>query len=188
MKTFLLIFFSVGLFLTSSATASHSFYGIQSTTELFKGKYNLYEFKAPKGLFKRVGKDTYYCSLYKAYIKFHLNITYRMDETGFYKKSDLIKYYKNGVQTTLLTDKADWFVLSGYTKNRDIVYFKGFYEELRSMQGREKGTPDWMWSRSGVIEILYPEKFRKEIDPIVSIVNKSFKFDVYATFELEMNP
>lgn len=68
------------------------------------------------------------------------------------------------------------------------MYYKGFYEELYSSQGRDTGEPSWVWSRSGVIEIRYPEKYKKELDPIVSNINKSFKFDVSATFELEMNP
>ena len=56
------------------------------------------------------------------------------------------------------------------------------------MQGRDSGKPSWVWSRSGVIEIRYPDMYKKELDPIVSSINKSFKFDVAATFELEMNP
>lgn len=168
--------------------SSNSVREYQNPVETFSGKYKVYEFTVKKGLFKRIKPDLYYCSKYNAFIEFHLNITYNFDESGFFRKSDLVKHFKNRVLPTLLIDKENWFALSGFNKKRDIVYYKGFYEEFYSMQGRDSGKPSWVWSRSGVIEIRYPEMYKKELDPIVSSINKSFKFDVAATFETEMNP
>ena len=162
--------------------SSNSIQNKNNPVDIFYGKDKIYEFKVVQGLFKRIGPDLYYCNLYDAFIIFHLNITFRFDESGFFHKSDLVKHYKKGILTTLLTEKENWFALSGFNKKKDIVYYKGYYEELLSMQGRDSGEPSWLWSRSGVIEIRYPEKFKKELDPIVNSVNKSFKFDINATF------
>lgn len=111
-----------------------------------------------------------------------------MTKVVFFRKSDLVNHFKNRVSPKLLINKENWFALSGFNKKKEIEYYKGFYEEFISMQGRDSGKPSWVWSRSGVIEIRYPDMYKKELDPIVSSINKSFKFDVAATFELEMNP
>lgn len=189
MRPFQSLLFFVWLLNTpAELNASNSVWEYQNSVETFFGKYKVYEFKAEKGLFKRIKPDLYYCSKYNAFIEFHLNITYGFDESGFFRKSDLVNHFKNRVSPKLLINKKNWFALSGFNKKREIEYYKGFYEEFLSMQGRDSGKPSWVWSRSGVIEIRYPDMYKKELDPIVSSINKSFKFDVAATFELEMNP
>lgn len=96
--------------------SSHSIPKNQNPLETFSGKYKVYEFKVPKGIFKRIGPDLYYSSLYNAFIEFHLNITYRLEESGFFRKSDLVKKYKKEVLPTFLIDKENWFALSGFNK------------------------------------------------------------------------
>jgi hypothetical protein len=184
-QSFLFVFWLCNVPIQLHSTNSNLKY--QNSIETFSGKYNEYEFKVAKGLFKRIKSDLYYCSLYNAFIEFHHNVTYYFDESGFFRKSDLVKQYKNGILPTLLIDKENWFVLSGFNKKREIVYYKGFYNEFYSMQGRETGKLSWLWSRSGIIEIRYDEKYKKELDPIISLINKSFRFDLVASFEREMN-
>jgi len=47
------------------------------------------------------------------------------------------------------------------------------------MQGRDEGEPMWLWSKYGLLEIEYDKNFRKELDIIIPIINKSFKCDVF---------
>jgi hypothetical protein len=67
--------------------------------------------------------------------------------------------------------------LSGYDQQNYLFYLKGYYDEMISMQGREEGEPSWLWSKSGVIYITYPEKFREEFDRLVPSITKSFSCD-----------
>lgn len=144
--------------------------------EEFIGKEGLYSFKAPKGLFKKSG-DVFISEQLQAKIIFTSNYTDRFDEKGFFSKKDLIKKYKNRIKSTYFLDKNDWFVLSGINKENSIVYLKGFYDELSSMQGRDMGEPSWLWSKSGVLEIQYTYENKEEFDHIIPIIMKSFKCD-----------
>ena len=145
--------------------------------EEFVGPYSLYKFNAPKGLFKKAEKDEFKCELFDAKIKFKFIKKYRFDENGIFNKQDLINKYKSEIKTTYLLDKKDWFVLSGNDSKNNIIYLKGFYEELISMQGREHGEPSWLWSKAGILEIQYPKKYKKEFDDLIPIIIKSYKWD-----------
>lgn len=144
--------------------------------EEFIGQGGIYSFKAPKGLFIKNG-DTFLSEQLQAKIKFTSYYTNRFDESGFFSKNDLIKKYKGAIRSTYFFDKNDWFVLSGYDEENKIVYVKGFYQELVSMQGRDFGEPSWLWSKSGILEIQYTERYKKEFDRLIPIITKSFKCD-----------
>lgn len=146
-------------------------------TESFAGEDGLYRFNAPKGLFKKMPNDEFFCDELNAKIKFTFKDTYPYDEEGFFSKNDLINKYKRKINTTYLLDKENWFVLSGTNSFNRIVYLKGFYEELLSMGGRDEGSPSWMWSKAGVLEIQYDEKYKSEFDQLIPIITKSFKCD-----------
>jgi hypothetical protein len=53
---------------------------------------------------------------------------------------------------------VDFFVVSGIDKQSRVVYAKGLYAELESMQGREEGEPTLMWRKVGLIRFRYPQK------------------------------
>jgi hypothetical protein len=145
--------------------------------EEFNGQDGLYKFKAPKGLFKRSSGDEFTSELLQANIRFTLIRTDRFDEQGIFSKKDLISKYKRKIKTSYFFDKNDWFVLSGNDSESNIIYLKGFYEELESMQGRDEGEPSWLWSKSGVLEIQYTEKNKEEFDKLIPLIIKSFKCD-----------
>jgi len=117
-----------------------------------------------------IGQDGLY--KFKALIR-----TDRFDEQGIFSKKDLISKYKRKIKTSYFFDKNDWFVLSGNDSESNIIYLKGFYEELESMQGRDEGEPSWLWSKSGVLEIQYTEKNKEEFDKLIPLIIKSFKCD-----------
>jgi hypothetical protein len=145
--------------------------------QLFRGSNGLYEFKAPRGLFKLAGDDIYISNQLDASITVFTNYTGRFDQTGFFKLEDLIQKFEQGRTITYSTAKNNWFVLSGYDQQNNLFYLKGYYDEMISMQGREEGEPSWLWSKSGVIYITYPEKFREEFDRLVPSITKSFSCD-----------
>lgn len=162
------------------ATQSNQIQINYNETEEFTGRDNIYKFKAPKGLFTRVDNDVFMSQLLKATIKFtafRFDQFDQFDQQGKYSKSSFINKYKNTINTSYELDKNDWFILSGLNTNNEIVYMKGFYEELESMQGRNYGEPTWLWSKVGVIEIYYPEDSKEEFDKLIPLIIKSFKCD-----------
>jgi hypothetical protein len=72
-------------------------------------------------------------------------------------KSVQAKFMQN-VEVTYKPLKADFFVVSGIDKQSRVVYAKGLYAELESMQGREEGEPTLMWRKVGLIRFRYPQK------------------------------
>lgn len=145
--------------------------------EEFIGQDGLYKFKAPKGLFKRTSGNEFTSELLQVNIRFTLIQTDWFDEQGIFSKKDLISKYKRKIKTSYFFDKNDWFVLSGNDAESNIIYLKGFYGEFRSMQGRDEGEPSWLWSKSGILEILYTEKNKEEFDKLIPLIIKSFKCD-----------
>jgi hypothetical protein len=143
--------------------------------EEFIGKDGLYKFNAPKGLFKRTSENEFTSKILQAKINFTFIETYSGDEQGIFSKKDLINKFKSKIKTSYFLDKNDWFVLSGNDAENNIIYLKGFYEELISMQGRDEGEPSWLWSKSGILEIQYTEKHKQEFDKLIPLIIKSFK-------------
>ncbi len=144
------------------------------------GNEGIYKFKVPNGLFKRSSTNEFTSELLEAKINYKFIQTDRFDEQGIFSKKDLIRNYKSKIKTTYFLDKNDWFVLSGTDSENRIIYVKGFYEELVSMQGQDEGEPSWLWSKSGILEIRYTEKHKKEFDKLIPIIIKSFKCDWWA--------
>jgi hypothetical protein len=145
--------------------------------EEFTGTEGVYRFKVPKGLFVRSSKDEFTSDLLQAKIRFISKITDRFDRSGFFKKEDLTRAYKSKINVQYFVEKNDWFVLSGKNPKNNIIYMKGFYEELSSMQGREQGEPSWLWSKTGVLEIQYSEKSKEQFDELIPLIMKSFQCD-----------
>lgn len=158
---------------------------ISNESDTFSNKDSTYSFKVPKGLFKQLSDNTFECQNFNAKITFISNVTFWSDENvqngteGLYTKADLIKKLKKKVSNPYIVDKDDWFVISGVNSNNKILYSKGYYQALVSMQGRDEGEPMWLWSKYGLLEIEYDKNFRKELDIIIPIINKSFKCDVF---------
>lgn len=148
-----------------------------SNIEEFTGEDGLYKFNAPKGLFVKGPNNEFISEVLNAKIIFSSDMTNQFDETGIFSKKDLINQCKSKISCTYSVDKNDWFVLSGFDKKNNMVYLKGFYDELVSMEGREEGEPSWLWSKSAILEIQYSEKFRKEFDKLIPIIMNSFKCD-----------
>jgi hypothetical protein len=85
--------------------------------------------------------------------------------------------FMQGIKVTYKTSKSDFFVVSGLDQQNRIVYVKGDYSELRSMQGREEGEPDHMWSKAGVIRFSYPQEKKTYFNRVVEIITNSLQVD-----------
>ena len=81
--------------------------------------------------------------------------------------------FMEGIQVTYKTAKSDFFVLSGFDQQNRIVYIKGDYSELHSMQGREEGEPAHIWSKAGVIRFTYPQDKKTDFNRVVEIITNS---------------
>jgi hypothetical protein len=83
--------------------------------------------------------------------------------------------FMQGIKVTYKTSKSDFFVVSGLDQQNRIVYVKGDYSELRSIQGREEGEPAHMWSKAGVIRFSYPQEKKTDINRVVEIITNSLQ-------------
>jgi hypothetical protein len=156
---------------------------ISNELDTFSDNDSLFSFKVPKGLFKQVSNNIFECESLNARIEFISNSTFWSDENvlngtaKLYEKLDVIKTYKKNISNLYLVDKANWFVISGQNSNNKIIYTKGFFQKLKSMQGRDQGEMTWLWSKYGLLKIEYNKAFKKEFDLIIPIINKSFICD-----------
>ena len=83
--------------------------------------------------------------------------------------------FMQGIKVTYKTAKSDFFVVSGLDQQNRIVYIKGDYSELHSMQGRDEGEPAHMWSKAGVIRFTYPQAKKTDFNRVVEIITNSLQ-------------
>lgn len=147
---------------------------ISDTFEELRDQHGRYAFQAPRSLFRQSGADQYVSDQLRARISIENHFTQWFDETGIFSKEDLINRYRAQIRLTYSAGKDDWFVLSGYQSNGDIVYIRGLYSQMASMEGRDTGEPTWLWSKSAIIKISYPEANKAELDTLVPLISRSF--------------
>jgi hypothetical protein len=167
---------------SSSATHAQNVIDLQisyENPEQFTGVDSLYQFKSPKGLFRKKKDNLYESERLDATIEFISHYTDRFDQDGFFKKQDLINSFKRGVRPDYFVDKDNWFVLSYDFTDTYTVYLKGFYDEMISMQGRDEGEPSWLWSKSGVLKIKYNKKHQAVFGKLIPFIIKSFSCNLY---------
>jgi hypothetical protein len=83
--------------------------------------------------------------------------------------------YMRDIKVTYKSLKQDFFVVSGLDAQDRIVYVKGDYEEMRSMQGRDEGEPAHIWSKAGVIRFSYPQEKKADFNRVVEIISNSLR-------------
>jgi hypothetical protein len=83
--------------------------------------------------------------------------------------------FMQGIKVTYKTSKSGFFVVSGLDQQNKIVYIKGDYSELHSMQGRDEGEPAHMWSKAGVIRFSYPQVKKTDFNRVVKIITNSLQ-------------
>lgn len=83
--------------------------------------------------------------------------------------------YMRDIKVTYMSLKQDFFVVSGLDAQDRIVYVKGDYEEMRSMQGRDEGEPAHIWSKAGVIRFSYPQEKKADFNRVVEIISNSLR-------------
>jgi hypothetical protein len=83
--------------------------------------------------------------------------------------------YMRDIKVTYKSLKPDFFVVSGLDAQDRIVYIKGDYEEMRSMQGRDEGEPAHIWSKAGVIKFSYPQGKKADLNRVVEIISNSLR-------------
>jgi hypothetical protein len=114
----------------------------------------------------------------KIKIFFEHNETFWSDEYEgnplFYKVEDAIDYYSKRLNKVKIKNVYDGFVISGENSSNELIFVKGFYTDLSSMQGREYGTPMWLWSNTVVLKIVMNQADIADFDSICDLVNKGF--------------
>jgi len=146
--------------------------------ESFTGINGLYSFKAPEGLYLSKNENEYYSEALQSNIIFYFTETSQIDDANsIWEKKDLISKMKRNLKVTYATEKNDWVVVSGFGKNSEIIYKKGFYFKPRDNHMGQNGRNTQPWCFTGVLEIRYPADRQAIFDKIIPIIMKSFKCD-----------
>jgi hypothetical protein len=146
-------------------------------TEVFKHPDGLYEFAAPKGLFRQISEMKFQGNEVDAEIELDVYQTSLVDEVGIFNKEDLIARCKSGIRVTYFADMRTGCVVSGLDSSGKIVYRRATYDELISMGGRDEGEPGWMWFKYAILEVRYNARHKQYFDSVIPIVSKSFSSD-----------
>jgi len=137
---------------------------------------SLFSFEAPKGFFIPTknglqSRDPDFEMETQTFIQF-----YPCDpEEEILTVKSLQRKFTQGVKVSYKTMKSDFFIVSGLDQQNRIVYIKGDYSELHSMQGREDGEPTHMWSKAGVIRFSYPQQKKADYNRVVEIITNSLQ-------------
>lgn len=111
---------------------------------------------------------------YGASVRMTLLSTNWDDDGGLYSEGDFDRYFYQGLRPTLRTKtRAGRLVASGFKDDGRIYYRQGGYTAMASMEGRESGPPTWLWSRSWILEFIYPEERREEFDRLIPLMTRS---------------
>jgi hypothetical protein len=146
--------------------------------ESFTGINGLYSFNAPEGLYLTKNENEYFSEGLQSNIIFHFTETDQIDDpNSIWEKKDLANKMKRNLKVTYATEKNDWVVVSGFGKNGEIIYKKGFYFKPRDNHMGENGRNTQPWCFTGVLEIRYPAEHQAVFDKIIPIIIKSFKCD-----------
>jgi hypothetical protein len=113
----------------------------------------------------------------KISINFEYNYTHWVDnEEGpplFFKVQDAINYYCKGLHDSKIFEN-EGFTIKGKNSTNELVFIKGLYTELESMQGREYGEPNWLWSNTIVLKVTVNEKDRSDYEYITELLERHF--------------
>lgn len=147
-----------------------------SNLEQYFSADSLYSFVAPEGFFysSPMGLRAVDIDFEIETINFAQNYPCDPDEEILSLKSVQAKFIQN-VKVTYKPLKADFFVVSGIDKQSRVVYAKGLYAELKSMQGQEDGEPTLMWRKVGVISFRYPQEKKTDFNRVVEIIANSLQ-------------
>jgi hypothetical protein len=117
----------------------------------------------------------------KTKIFFEYNITDWMyqdeGEPLFYKVKDAVDYYSKELSNLKIQNINDGFIINGKNASNELVFIKGLYTELSSMEGRASGNPKWLWSNTVVLKIVMSQADIVDFNSITEIVNKGFNVD-----------
>ena len=134
----------------------------------------------PTTIFEKPNNNILVSKDNKVKIYFEYTITDWMDQDEgnpmFYKEKDAIDYYSKGL-TNLEIQNKDGFVIKGKNIANEFVMVKGLYTDFSSMEGREKGSPKWLWSNTIILKIAINQQDMKEYHYISELLNKSFNIN-----------
>ena len=147
-----------------------------SNLEQYYTSDSVFSFVAPAGFFKVSGsglqaKDADFEMTTKTYDQFY---PCDPEEEILTLKSIQAENMK-GIKVSYKTLKPDFFVLSGLDAQDRIVYVKGDYAEMLSMQGRDEGEPALVWRKAGVIRFSYPQEKKTDFNRVVEIISNSLR-------------
>jgi hypothetical protein len=147
-----------------------------SNLEQYYTADSVFSFVAPAGFFRVSGnalqsKDVDFGMTTKTYDQFY---PCDPEEEILTIKSIQTENMK-GIKVSYKTLKPSFFVISGVDDQDRIIYVKGDYAEMLSMQGREEGEPSIIWRKAGVIRFSYPQEKKTDFNRVIEIISNSLR-------------
>lgn len=135
-----------------------------------KFEFPVNKFQKPSGLIM-VSKNE------KIKIEIDYNFTHWSEQEEnsplFFKLKDAIDFYSKNLHDVEISEN-NGFVIKGKNSLNELIIIKGIYSEFKSMQGREKGAPDWLWSNTIVLKAEVKGNDVKEYNNISNLLINGF--------------
>jgi hypothetical protein len=135
-----------------------------------KFEFPVNKFQKPSGLIM-VSKNE------KIKIEIDYNFTHWSEQEEnsplFFKLKDAIDFYSKNLHDVEIYEN-NGFVIKGKNSLNELIIIKGIYSEFKSMQGREKGAPDWLWSNTIVLKAEVKGNDVKEYNNISNLLINGF--------------
>ncbi|MBM3455252.1 MAG: hypothetical protein FJX80_08905 [Bacteroidetes bacterium] len=94
----------------------------------------------------------------------------------FYNDQDAIDYYSKDLINLEIYENMG-FVIKGKNTQNELVIIKGIYNEEISMQGRDEGEPNWLWSNTIILKATVNDMHIQEYNLISDFLIDYFSDD-----------
>lgn len=160
----------------SNNSSSQDVIKLNSTNlELLKDDYNRSEFKAPKGLFKKLNGYEFISDELNIKIDLLTN-SYSPYENDFIgSKNELIEKFKKGITIKSIKIDNDSFEIIG-KEQKNLIFLKGFFNLIDGDNGSGNTETNYTIysSQSAVLKMQCPIEKVKYFEKLITIFRSSF--------------
>jgi hypothetical protein len=161
----------------SNNSSSQDVIKLNSTDlELLRDDYNNSEFKAPKGLFKKLKGYEFISNELNIKIDLLINSYSPYDVNFIGSKNELIEKFKKDITITSIKINNDSFEIIGKEQN-NLIFLKGFFNLIDgdNGSGNEEINYTIYRSQSAILKMQCPIEKVKYFDKLIPIFRSSFK-------------
>ena len=160
----------------SNNSSSQDLLKLNSTNlELLRDDYNRSEFKAPKGLFKKLNGYEFISDELNIKIDLLTNSYSPYDNDFIGSKNELIEKFKKGISITSIKINNDSFEIIG-KEQKKLIFLKGFFNLIDGDNGSGNEEINYTIYRSqyAILKMQCPIDKVKYFDKLIPIFRSSF--------------